>query len=405
MLHISIRFLLLIVCLLPIALDAQTPTSSLPKTPSEAMARLDELVEQAFHSGKTDGLLDLEKRKAREYISLLSSSHWTGSELLSLSDLYLSAEQYSNAEKTAADYLKSPGATEPNRARCDLLEAFLAQKKYAEAVSTANLLLNEPQYDYEIVSKVQRLIRELRTTKPLQAVTLAEKMLPNFFKFAEGKIKTPKLVAAQLGFAFESGLIYRELDDETKASAYFSSFLTRFNASTLASSSVLKDTIDSASLRIKLLKTAAPGFEVVDSVDVADQSLSGLKGKVVILDFFAHWCDPCIKDFPFYNMLQEKYARKGLVVIGITKYYGYFGKSEQLSPEAELAELKKLRAQHHLKYGLMLVTQKNFDAYGVTALPTVVILDRRGKVQFIRTGGGDQAVEGIVKELLANPGN
>ncbi|PQO47723.1 TlpA family protein disulfide reductase [Blastopirellula marina] len=138
-----------------------------------------------------------------------------------------------------------------------------------------------------------------------------------------------------------------------------------------------------------------------------------LKGKVVLLDFFAIWCGPCIASFPHIREWNEHYADKGLVVIGVTGYYGYdwdeekkrpMRSQEEVSPETEQAMLQKFAASHELKYPIAVDPEKNLSKYyAVSAIPQVVVIDREGLVQLVQVGSGDasaKAIEAKIKELL-----
>ena len=322
-------------------------------------------------------------------------------ELLREAELNLSAEQYADAEKRSLEYLKLPEIPAAKSARINLLEAYLGQRKYSEGVSVANILTDEASYDYKLVSVVERFIDEFRTSAPHSAILLAEKMLPNLLKYAGGKINIPPPVVAQLiGNAFEYGSIYRDLGENSKADSYNAYFLAQFNSSSVSSNKIYRKAIDAAVLRMKMYGMSAPAVEELEYIDMPNLNLSDLKGKVVMLDFMAHWCVECIESIPSINSLQEKYASQGLKVIGVTKYYGFFGSKQDISPVEELAKLKEFKAQRQIKYGLLLSTPKALEDYGITALPTTVLIDKKGKIRFAETGYNKQRVEKIIAMLI-----
>jgi thiol-disulfide isomerase/thioredoxin len=384
---------------------AQTTRPPQPHTPSEAVISLQEQLNEAGQSGNLTGVEERQKRRAAEYAALFKTRRWQGKELLSLVDLYLSAEQYPNAEKASLEYLKAPAALEAKRARTSLLAAYLGEKKYAEGLPVAEALIAEKVYDFNLVSAVQRLIEALRPTQPSEAVMLADKMLPNLFAYFQSKSDIPPvLVAQQIGNAYEYGLIYRELGETGKADAYSAAFMAQFNASALASNKVFQKAIDAAVLRLKVYGTSPSAMEVLDYVETPRVNLPDLKGKVVMLDFFAHWCVECIQDIPSVNRLQEKYAARGLMVLGVTKYYGFFGERQGISQSEELAALKSLKAQQHLQYGLLVTAPQVEAQYGVAALPTIVLIDKKGMVRLVDTGYNEQRVEKMIADLLKEVG-
>jgi len=97
-------------------------------------------------------------------------------------------------------------------------------------------------------------------------------------------------------------------------------------------------------------------------------SLSGLKGKTVLLDFWTTWCPPCRADGPALEKLYTKYGDKDLMVIGIS-----------VSEEREIVE--KFLKEHPHTYPIVLTSENEMPrAYQIAVFPTYIVIDRDGTV-------------------------
>jgi thiol-disulfide isomerase/thioredoxin len=181
--------------------------------------------------------------------------------------------------------------------------------------------------------------------------------------------------------------------------------------------SQLERMIEAESKRLALIGKPAIPLDVQAWVNGEPLAAGDLAGKVVLIDFWAVWCGPCIATFPHLRDWNTNYGPRGLVVIGATRYYEYDWdddgkkiKAEKgLSPELEQAALVRFGAHHELKHRFAVVPKgSDFQtAYGVTGIPQVVLIDRSGTVRMIRVGSGDKNahdLEAMIKKLLAEPG-
>jgi thiol-disulfide isomerase/thioredoxin len=131
----------------------------------------------------------------------------------------------------------------------------------------------------------------------------------------------------------------------------------------------------------------APAWRLRDP-DGNPVSSDQFKGKVVVIDFWATWCVPCRIEIPGYIELQKKYAKDGLVIIGVSV--------DQEGP----AVVKKFMADFGINYPIVMADDDIVNAFGgVDAYPTTYIIDRDGIIRDRKIGSESTAK--FEKRILA----
>jgi len=135
---------------------------------------------------------------------------------------------------------------------------------------------------------------------------------------------------------------------------------------------------------------SAPSFTLQD-LKGNQISLSDFQGKVVILDFWATWCPPCVIEIPHFIELYEQYKDKGFAMVGISLDRQGVGVVESF--------VRKYRVNYPI-----LMTDGQVDRVygGITGIPTTFVIDRAGNIRRKYVGYRNKAVfEADIKALLA----
>jgi peroxiredoxin len=136
----------------------------------------------------------------------------------------------------------------------------------------------------------------------------------------------------------------------------------------------------------------APDFALKDAngklVHLADY-----QGKVVLLDFWATWCGPCVIEIPWFTEFQRKYKDRGFEVLGVSM------------DDDGWKAINPFVAKRKINYRIVLGDDKTGDQYGgLEALPTTFVIDRNGRIASVHVGlAGKKDFEDAIEKLLEAP--
>jgi cytochrome c biogenesis protein CcmG/thiol:disulfide interchange protein DsbE len=135
---------------------------------------------------------------------------------------------------------------------------------------------------------------------------------------------------------------------------------------------------------------SAPSFTLQD-LNGKPVSLSDFKGKVIILDFWATWCPPCVMEIPHFIELYEQYKDQGFAMVGISLDH------------QGISVVKSFVRKYQVNYTILMTDGRVDKAYGgIPGIPTTFVIDAAGNIRQKYVGYRDKAVfEAEIKALLA----
>ncbi len=318
-------------------------------------------------------------------------------------------KKLSDAEALLTEYLKSEPRKQAERAKMEgeLAKAYQSQKDFVhmaphadEDFKAAKMLLSDP-------SSRTRVLDEIFDAGLL--VFEAYRDLGNQ-KNAETALEDLRVVAASTS---STDLYYYAVDQRIKylietarkpqAQEYYMTSLIKaeraFDAAALRSDILSR--LKKREKHYRLLGEPAPELPMIDQWFPGERkTFADLKGKVILLDFWATWCGPCYEAFPLLREWHQDFSRDGLVILGVTKYYGSVNGHAATAPD-EIEDLKRFREVEKLPYDFVVAKDASSQLlYGGTALPTTVLIDRKGVIRYIESGTSPVRLAQIREMLL-----
>lgn len=126
-------------------------------------------------------------------------------------------------------------------------------------------------------------------------------------------------------------------------------------------------------------------------------TLASLRGKVVVIDFWATWCPPCRAEMPWLVAMAERLEASGVAFVAISED----------DPPGQVPNVTRFAQQVPGLERFAVLGDPAIEAqYGVTSLPTLFVVDRQGRLVAKLVGAGDErAVVGLVEQVAARPGD
>lgn len=362
--------------------------------PDDAEARLEPLIKAAA------------ARSAQFKIA-----EWKGEELYALATLYDWAEQFDRASEAWRAYL-SGGETKRDKeinARASLVRALIEQEKFDDAdLALQQLDFSGPAFQegYEALIVTRIALRK--------SLAVAYRDREQYEKAAR-QARTGYNLMWRTGPRETMEPLLREQRDHDQAelAAIVITSLERLGKTAEATSFARaatpygageKSVFEQEMTAARLINGKAPGLLMQKWAGTAQLKSEDLRGKVLLLNFWAMWAIPSHAALPFLRDYHQRYADKGLTVIGLTHFYGRSDKESDLSVEREMQALQAFAREHQMTYPLAVSSADdltNEDRYSVISMPTIVLIDRKGRVRMIRRGTGNwRTLEKQITKLL-----
>ena len=175
--------------------------------------------------------------------------------------------------------------------------------------------------------------------------------------------------------------------ERPEAVAYLREQLKQFAGSSLLER--IRKNINLLSLEGK----PAPALDTAQWIGAKPPALASLRGRPVLLFFWAHWCGDCKAEVAIVDTLRKTFGPQGLAVIAPTRLYGYVAGGEDAPAEKEKAYIEQVRRQFYAPLSDVPVplSASNFLTYGASSTPTLAVIDRTGIVRWFHPGSATGA--------------
>jgi thiol-disulfide isomerase/thioredoxin len=290
-------------------------------------------------------------------------------------------DQLPEAESRLAEYAKNQPQVVEDRYNLEswMVTVYFKAKDYERAQPHAREMFNTAK----LVAKTRDPLE--RDKMLSEAVTLLSEADLKLKKKDEAVAAAQEL--RQVALTLPSGNLYRQALRRLLAIAPDIDLFKSFN-DVAASAPALRDIVAD------------------EWIDQAPVKLAELRGRVVLLDFWATWCGPCRVTFPRLQKWHDSYKDKGLVILGVTNFFGH-AEGKQLTQPQEVAYLRDFKKRFHIPYGFAVAdSSENDHNYAVSSIPTSFLIDRRGVVRFISIGASDEEaamLNKMIKKLIEEP--
>jgi len=121
--------------------------------------------------------------------------------------------------------------------------------------------------------------------------------------------------------------------------------------------------------------------------------LSDLRGEVIVLDFWATWCGPCMKELPIIDRIVDEFSGRGVMLLAVTN-------------ETDVDRIQAAIQKLNVTVEVAIDVDDNSSAFGVVAIPHLVVIDRQGDIQAVHIGltsGLEETLRDELEQLAALP--